>query len=263
MKRCLACVAVFGMVLAGTAKSPWTKAFKDWTRGDADLIMMKSPWAKRTAMPAGGRPSVIVLEHGDMDAPPPSATLGNPSNTTSGVNMSTAGNPGSGRPADPGGIHNLPTSQTPSSAQLPDGAPHRGSDLTVIWASAEPVRLAVLRQRSGDNTPTGQQVERATRATPDYVIAVAGLPAPDRDTDPEALKSDAFLCLKGKSPVPAARSAYRKIGSADVYFFHFPKAMLPIAVGDGQVEFRLTIGRMQLRRKFDLNEMVFQGALAL
>ena len=263
-KQSWACLAALETtLLLGAAIAPWRdKQFNDWTTADAQLIMRKSPWAKSTPMPSGGRSGLTVLENGDADAPPPSAALGNPSNTTTGANMSVAGHPGSAGPADPSGAHELPTPQSTSSAASA-AAPYPEGGLTVIWASAIPVRLAVLKLRSGANMPAQAEADRAMKATRDYVVAVVGLPAPSAGLDAAALKDAAFLSIRGKPHVAAASSDYRKIGNADVYFFHFSKPALPLSVNDRQVEFRMTFGRMEVRKRFDLNEMQYQGQLAL
>ena len=265
VKGSCAGLAVVEMVLLGAVIGPWEKKdFKDWTTEDAELIMRKSPWAKEMPMPAAGRPGQMVLEHGDSGGPPPSGSLGNPSNTTTGTNMSAAGNPGSAGPADPSGTHNLPTPHSPSTMSTSSGAPILHSNLTVVWASARPIRLAVLRLRSGSNTPADSELERVTRPWPDYVIAVSGLPAPiESELDPSKLKDNAFLSVKNKAPVVASRSDYRKIGNSDVYFFHFPKAALPIAASDRQVEFKMKMGKIEVKKKFELGEMHYQGELSL
>lgn len=255
--------AALAIGVVGAATGPWQREFADWTADDARLIMHKSPWAKEMPMPAGGRPGLIVMERGDIGAPPPSASLGNPSNTTTGTNMSTAGNPGSAGPADPSGTHSLPTTNTPSTMAHSSSAPVQQTGLVVIWASAKPIRLAVLRLRSGTSQPPDVDVQRANRPSPDYVIAVEGLPAPEAAADPAMLKDGASLVVKGKPAVGATRSMYRKIGASDVYFFHFPKSALPLAVGDKQVEFKMKLGRIEVRRRFDLGEMQFQGELSL
>lgn len=264
VNRVAGCLAASTVFLFAAGNTPWlNKDFKDWTRDDAELIMRKSPWAKQIPMPAAGRPEVMVLEHGDTYAPPPSGSVGNPSNTTTGVNMSAAGHPGSNGPADPSGTHNLPTPQSPSSATAPTGAPRHETDLTIIWASAKPIRLAVLKLRSEGNTPTQEEMDRATRITQDYVIAVAGLPAPEAGFDPGTLKNTATLAVKGNPPKASNRSFYRKIGNSDVYFLHFPKIAIPLTAADRQVDFRMTMGKIEVKRKFDLNEMQFQGDLSL
>lgn len=257
-------VGLTAVVLLGAASGPWQgKDFNDWTEKDAHVILSKSPWAKQIPMPAGGRPGVVVLDHGNENAPPSAASIGNPSNTSSGTNMTPSGNPGSAGPADPSGTHNLPNSRSPAGTAGSAGAPDPSMGLTVIWASAKPVRLAVLKLRSVGNTLTQAEIDRANNEPREYVVAVSGLPAPDPASDPATLKDNAFLTAKGKAPETAARSVYRKIGNSDVYFFHFPKANYPIAASDGQVEFKMKMGPIEVKRKFDLNEMQFQGQLAL
>ncbi len=257
-------VMAAGAALLGAATGVWqNKDFKEWTDKDAQSIMKDSPWAKQMPMPAAGRPGVTVIEPGANGGAPPSAALGNPSNTTTGTNMTTSAYPGSQGPADPNGTHTLPATQSPSGVSGPAGAPTPQAPLTIIWASAIPVRLAVLKLRSGNEIPTDTQVTNAQKERPNYVIAVVGLAAPDAGSDPRALASSAFLTVKGKPAEPANESNYRRIGNSDVYFFHFTRASLPITVADQQVEFRMRIGQMQVKRRFELKEMQFQGKLAL
>jgi hypothetical protein len=133
-----------------------------------------------------------------------------------------------------------------------------------VWASAKPIRLAVLRLRSGDNVPTDADIQRAARTGAEYVLAVAGLPSPaDAEVDPAQLKDGASLTVKGKPAATAVRSECRKIGNADVYFFHFPRTALPIEAADRQVEFRMKLNKIEVRKRFDLAEMNYQGELSL
>lgn len=253
-----------GALLLGAAASVWQdKDFKKWTEKDAQTIMTDSPWAKQMPMPAYGRPGVVVLEPGQNGAGPPSASMGNPSNTTAGTNMSAAGNPGSAGPANPNGVQNPSTTQSQSGVAETAPAPVSQPPLTIIWASATPVRLANLKLRSGANTPTDEEIENAKKERPNYVIAVVGLPAPEGGSDPKALASSAFLTVRGKPPVVAVDSTYRKIGNSDVYFFRFAKASLPLATTDQHVDFRMTLGKIEVRKRFDLKEMQYQGQLAL
>lgn len=253
-----------GALVFGAGASVWqNKEFKKWTEKDAQTIMTDSPWAKQMPMPAYGRPGVVVMEPGQNGAPPPTASLGNPSNTTAGSNMSVAGNPGSAGPANPDGIHNLPTTQSQSGVAEPAPAPIPQPPLTIIWASATPVRLANLKLRSGANAPTNGEIENAMKERPNYVIAVVGLPPPEGGSDPKALAGSAFLTVKGKPAVVANDSTYRKIGNSDVYFFRFVRTSLPIATSDQQVEFKMSLGNVEIKRRFDLKEMQYQGQLAL
>jgi len=246
------------------ANAPWqNKDFNDWTDKDAQAVMTDSPWAKQMAMPASARPGVMIIEPGASVTSAPAASLGNPSNTTTGANMSNPSIGGSNGPADPNGSHNVSTTPTPSAISANTGAPAPPSLLTVIWASAAPVRLAVLKLHSGANKPTEAQIAHASAERPHYVIAVVGLPAPEGDSDPKALAQSAYLNLKGRAPVQAIDSDYRRIGNADVYFFRFAKGSLPISVAAREIEFKMALGKIEVKKKFDLGEMQYKGRLAL
>ena len=253
-------LAVVGLAL-GSPTSAWqNKKFEDWTVQDAQSVMTDSPWSKKIPMPAGGRPSMTVIEPGNNGAPPPTASLGNPANTTSGVNMTAAGNGGSAGPAEGYG-RNPPTSSRQSGMAPSAGAPDQPPPLTIVWASATPVRLAILKLRSGSNPAEETQIAKARQTNEFYVVAVSGLPVPDYD--PKTLADKAFLTVKGKPQEKAAESSYRKIGTSDVYFFRFSRDSFPITVSDKEVEFKVSVGSVEVRRKFSLRDMQYDGNLAL
>lgn len=83
------------------------------------------------------------------------------------------------------------------------------------------------------------------------------------DSDPKSLASKAFLSMRGKTPEKAAESSYRRIGSSDVYFFRFRRDAFPINVSDGEVEFKVSMGSVEVKKKFSLSAMQYEGALAL
>jgi hypothetical protein len=257
---------LFACMIAGVAATnpAWQdKDFKDWTQKDAQTLLTESPWAKAVPMPAIGRPGVVVIEPGANVASPPAASLGNASNTTTGANLSTPAIGGSNGPADQNGTHNLPTTPAPSAVSANTPAPAPPAALTVIWASATPIRLAVLKLRSGENAPDDEQIAHATAARPNYVLAVVGLPAPDGDSDPHALAQEAYIQAGANAPVRAIDSDYRRIGNSDVYFFRFARAASPITLSDGSVEFKMRMGKIAVKKKFDLAQMQYKGQLAL
>ena len=248
------------VLFASTVPEVWNKDFAAWTQGDAQQIITISPWAKERPMPIGGRPGVVYVEPATGAPSVPSASLGNPANNANGPNMSL----GAGESANPPERNGqLPTTPTPSQASGPVGAPVAQPALKIIWASALPVRLAVLKLRSGKSEPTAAQIARAEQDSPNYVIAVVGLAAPDAGSDPKDLARAAFLSLRGKQRTVAIDSDYRRIGNSDVYFFRFQKAGMPLTTDDGDVEFKLTAGRISLSQKFQLGGMKYQGRLAL
>lgn len=243
--RLLALAGVAAVLSGSVAPAIWNKDFASWTIEDAQQIMTRSPWAKQRPMPVSERPGVSYL---DLDpvvsaSAPPAAELGNV-------------------PADRNAPP--PTGRTPSFGSAPVGAPQTQPVLKVIWASALPIRLAVLRLRSEKSGgPTPEQLAHVKNDWPKYVIAVVGLAPPQTDSDAKTLAHHAFLSLPGKPAVGAIDSDYRRIGTADVYFFRFLKTALPLTTADGDVEFKLSMRGMELNQRFHLAEMAYQGRVAL
>ena len=247
------------LVFAGTVS--WSsKDFRDWTVKDARQLLTDSPWAKSMPTPGAGRPTMVVESTG-VGTTAPTAALGNPSNTNSGSNIRVPANEG-GEPASnmPGGQH-TPTAPAQSGMWPAPSAPPLPPAITIIWASAPPVRLAVSKLRAGDNPPSHDQVQRALSPTKGYVIAVLGLPPPVEGSDIEQLAKQASLTFKGKEPVESSSVDYRQVGERDIYFFRFPK--IPITGDEGRAEFRLNFEGLNLHQKFELGAMRYQGKLAL
>jgi hypothetical protein len=134
--------------------------------------------------------------------------------------------------------------------------------ITIIWASAAPIRLAVLKLRSGAKMPTGSEVAEAMKVREHYTIAVVGLPAPAEGSDVQGLATRAVLKVSGKTPITATKSEYRKTGRQDVYLFQFPKTAA-ISTKDQEVEFKLRMDHTDLKKKFDLEAMRYHGEIAL
>lgn len=258
--RLIALASASVALFAGTVAEVWNEDYAAWTDKDARQILSHSPWAKELPMPIGETGDVLYYDPNVSASSPPTAALGNPANSTTGANMSTAG-AGDAGPAERNGP--LPATRTPSLVSAPIGAPPRQPTLTVIWASALPVRLAVLKLRSGNNPPTAAQIAAVEKPWPKYVIAVVGLPAPPAGANAGTLARDASLRVHGRPPLLAIASNYRRIGDSNVYFFQFLKTDLPITMTDHDVEFRLTSGKMDIKQKFPLNAMQHDGRLAL
>lgn len=253
-----------GIVMTAATNPSWlNKEFKDWSRQDALSLLTGSPWAKNLPMPSSGRPAVMVMESGLNVSSPPPASLGNPANTTTGANMSVPSVGGSDGPANTNGARGVSTAPTPSGISPNAGAPEPPSVITVVWASAAPVRLAVLKLHSGADLPTEAQVLHALNPRPHYVIAVFGLPPPEPGSDPKRLAPASYLSVKGKPPLPAADSDFRRIGNSNVYFFRFERSSLPLSLADSAVEFKSEIAGIEIKKRFDLSQMQYKGQLAL
>ncbi len=241
---------VGGAVVLLTASTPpavWnSKEFTAWTTEDAQQILNHSPWVKEWRTPASQRPGVVYVDADPAVNPaaPPTTEIGTSTGTTDR----------NGQP---------PSARTPSLNSNPVGAPVNQSALRIIWASARPIRMALLKVRSGKNPPTPEELARIENHWTTYLIAVVGLPAPEGGSDPKALAPNASLAIPGKPSVVATESDYRRIGNDDVYFFRFLKTALPLTSPEGTVEFKVKMDRMNITQKFDLAAMTYHGQLAL
>jgi hypothetical protein len=160
-------------------------------------------------------------------------------------------------------------------------------NLTIRWDSAVPVQQALMRQGAGQ----ADELKAATTATEKYyVVEVLGLRLPqprgrsssypDDDQNSstsnnndnngqrqnDALRSQlldaAQLAPKGKSSIYAQDVQIDGPGGIDGVRFLFPRTN-PINAADKEVDFILNIRRIKVEEKFHLNDMQYEGKLAL
>jgi hypothetical protein len=139
---------------------------------------------------------------------------------------------------------------------------------TVLWQSALPVRLA--QEKTDGKTPD------ASGLTPlnQYVIAVIGLPksglgsssTPPSDDDLDDARLADHLKVITVLSYDHQRLSPSKVelnqGRDGRAIFHFDKSE-PITAKDKDVEFRITGDRLDLRKKFVLKDMQYDGKLQL
>ncbi|MBV9760583.1 MAG: hypothetical protein JO340_08465 [Acidobacteriaceae bacterium] len=143
----------------------------------------------------------------------------------------------------------------------------QGTPVTVQWASALPVRLAEAK------TSGGEVNAAEMKPLNEYVIAVVGFPksgfeprqsdsgeAPDDGQLADHLKVITVLSYGSQrlNPVKVELNQGRD-GRA---VFHFEKSA-PITLEDKDAEFRITSDRMEIKKKFALKEMEYQGKLEI
>lgn len=156
-------------------------------------------------------------------------------------------------------------------------------NLTIRWESAAPVEAALMRRGSG----AADELKAVTVASEKYyVITVLGLRLPrprnrnndadDRDSDNDnngqrrnqndALRNQlldaAQLAPKGRSSIYAQDVQIDGPDGIDGVRFLFPRTN-PIGAGDKEVDFILEIRRIKVEEKFKLNDMQYEGKLAL
>jgi hypothetical protein len=239
-KLIVAVVVITGAVMAA---SSWQKEDPaQWTSEDVYQILNNSPWSK----------SVRVVEARTSDYGDGSARGGNggvwgEGMPGGGMGRGGMGGGGMGRGRRGGGY--------------PQG---QSATATVQWASALPVRLAQAKLDGG-------AADSAMKPLDEYVIAVLGLPksglqarGSDSDSSDDAL-ADHLKVLTvlsfGNQRLNPTKVELNQ-GRDGRTVFHFEKSE-PITVQDKDVEFRITSDGMELKKKFALKDMEYQGKLEL
>lgn len=234
--------------LLGAADFWETKKFTDWTDKEVERILKNSPWAQRVDLP---------MARGMMGGGPGMGGPGGrlPGGGGPGEEAGGAGGPGGGPGGGlggPGGVGYEPPPMIP---------------LYLRWMSALPVKQAVARMRFGAEAATSPEATQMLgRDEPAYVMAVEGLPVRALGGPLEQLKERAQLRVKGAEPiVPANVQGRQHQGVAEVYFY-FPKSEpggREITLEDKEVEFLLKLRMGDVRRKFQLKKMIYNGKLEI
>lgn len=258
------------------AADPWSKPPAEWTEKDVQRILNDSPWSRQVTitlgtgvMSGGGGRRGGRGGGGGIGGAMPDASVG----------AGSEGVMGGGRAGMGEGM---------------GGTMAPSVQFQIRWQSAKPVKLATVRARMGAEADSSPQArEFVEREEPDYVIAVIGPPmgpmeegqgrtgqpprpgstpqkgegAPEaRRGDPQqwmaALRENTWLAWKQHEKLHPSSVALPPGGQRNVLIFHFPKDH-PIELEDKDVEFCMRRGPMEVKRKFKLKDMVFEGKLAL
>lgn len=238
MKRPVLLIACW---LLGSVALPgedfWTRSkFPEWSRKDTDRMLTGSPWAQAVQMaPSGGGGAI-------------------PSGGGGGGRRGRGG--GGGLAGEGGGGVGGDLSSTPPVI------------VTVRWHSALPIKQAVAMVRYQNEAGTSPEAARMlARKETYYIVGIIGLPPHLAAAKPDQLKQGATLHVKGKEDLRAAdlMGETDQKGRTNLYFF-FPRdrgGAPGIALEDKDVEVVLKAGRMDLKKKFRLKDMVYQGQLEI
>ena len=232
-----------------------------WSGNEVYQILNNSPWTKRLKM---------NFSNGG------SGGLGNQT-PDSGSNASRGPMPpagaGMGR-RGMGGARSQGTYSSGGSGSTNSSNPKSGpTEVTVQWQSALIVRMAAAKKAGGTIDA------ESFKPLNEYVIAVIGLPitavggrAASADSDntlsseeeqriEDHVKSSASILRSGHDPLTPTKIELDQ-GSDGRMLIHFSKSD-PINLSDKSVEFRLATGRAEIRKKFPLKDMEYQGKLEL
>lgn len=226
-----------------------TKKFTDWSDKEVQRMLKDSPWARPVEVRLGGG-----LGMGGMGGRGGRGGRGGggglPSAEMGGGGLEEGGGGGRGGGGGMGGIEAPPT-QT----------------VIVRWHTALPIKQAVARARYGAEVSTSPEAAKMlARQETHYVVGVIGLPMAMAKMNPARMKSNALLKIKGRPPIEAeAVQAAPDQRGANLYLF-FPKSQPGshvIALEDNEVEVSMKLGSTEIKRKFKLKDMVFEGKLEI
>lgn len=133
--------------------------------------------------------------------------------------------------------------------------------LTISWRSALPIKQALVRSQVGQGgTPTADQSTFLTQDEQFYVIGITGLPPqyirPGADTTVEAL-----LRRKNKADIPVQQAGSQPGAGGGILLLGFPRG--EIMPEDAEIELVAKFDRLEIKRKFKLAAMMFEGKLEL
>jgi len=253
------------------------KDYKQWKPKEVHKLLTKSPWAQNVSldpmrMRRGGFDNI---EGGPTEDP--SARRGDPDQSQGGGGGGGGGFGGSGERPPSGSVGAGGGLGPPSGSPLSTGpglggrrpAARRGPppiNVTVRWASALPVKQAIIRSRyQADFEESEQDKQLLNMKDEQYVVLLSGLPSRmarglQRSTD--RIKQMTVLHRKKREPIAAASVEVLPRDQFVEIFMFFPRDD-GITLEDKDVELRTQVGPFKIKRKFRLKKMVFNDKLEL
>ncbi len=135
--------------------------------------------------------------------------------------------------------------------------------LVVQWRSALPVRQALVRGQIGRRGTVPPETQALlSQRVPGYYVLVTGLPRQFGGLPPEVLMAEARLERKGKAPIAPVQASPQGDGGNLALLYIFPRDDA-IVLEDKDVEFVTKLGDTTIKKKFKLEDMVFNDQLEL
>ncbi len=249
------------------AADPWKeKKAAEFTPEDVQKLASKSPWSKEATvsmqMPTGGPSGGGGGGRGGGGGA--GAGGGGGMAGGGGGGMGGGGGRGGGGGGEGGG-------GAGGGGGMGGGMPQ--IKVTVRWESAQMIIDASKRQRSKEAqsyyilSVTGLPMMGQGRGRPGQEKkgegATAASPEERRNAMVARFKESTMLERKGKDPIYPERVEILEGNSARLVVFLFPKEGADIAVGDKEVTFHSKMVAMDLKAKFSLKEMMYEGKLEL
>jgi hypothetical protein len=135
--------------------------------------------------------------------------------------------------------------------------------VVVRWHSALPVKQAIARMRLGAEAMTSPEGQKILAPEADnYIVALGPLPMTMIHGDAAAIKAAGTISVKGKDAIAAADVKADRQGNVVTLILFFPRSN-PIAVADNEVEFAFKLNALNIKKKFKLKDMMFDGKLEI
>jgi len=229
------------------------KKFPQWTEKEVQKILKDSPWARSVEIPlsAGG-------------AARAGGGRGGRRGGGGGGGFSDASVGAGGMGGEEGGMGGG-MGRGGGGFATPESVPT--VTVQVRWRSALPIKQAIVRARFGDEAGSSPEAAKllASQET-HYIVEIAGLPAAMLRANPEQLKTGAQLRIKDKPPIQAVDIKGGRDGNRVNLYLIFPRdagGSPAITLEDREVEVFLKTGPVDVRRKFRLKDMIFEGKLEI
>jgi len=260
MKKPLLLIGVFLLLICSTllAADFWkAKEYKDWKPKEVQKMLTKSPWAKDA--------TVRFSMQGVSARGRGSGGSASDSGQRSPIGGGGGGGFGGGGGGAPGGGGGGGFGGGGGGGFGGGGRSRPQLKVSIRWASALPIKQALIRSRhEGDFEETSQDKAHLTQIEKQYVVAVSGLPGrmerflqnTDHIKQATTLKRKKNATIQAQSVEVVPREQF-----VELYFF-FSRSN-PILVNEKNVEFKMELGPIKIKRKFKLKDMVFNDKLEL
>jgi hypothetical protein len=261
-----ACVTGWQQRLNAFTSDFWNKKEPaEWSAQEIEQLTTKSPWSKEASAHFARDESEQSGPMGGGGGGYPGGGGGYPGGGGGypgggGMGGPRIGGMGGGRMGGPGGMGGGGRGRR-------GGGPAQSFQGTVRWESAKPI-LEAMKAPLPDTFANH------------YVIGVSGFPMmsgrprseddDNRNSSAQAsedrldnLKSLTFLKPKDKEGEQPGLVLQQPSAGGGTYLFGFSKEMLPLTAADKEVTFTTRIGRLDVKAKFNLKEMLYRGDLAV
>ena len=241
MKKTLyICLALIGTATMLLGANFWDKKpFGEWKDNETRHMLQDSPWAHSVN---------VAIGHGTI-APDPGEDSDRRSLGNGGVGQGGGRGPGGG-----GGVL--------------DGSELAGPAVSMVvqWTSALPVKQALIRSSMVEGEALSEESKQfLDRKEEYYVVAVVGVPARmaqlSQGTD-RFVESSRLERGKGSEPLKPERVEGRAEQNSVTLYYFFPRTD-PITIEDTNVQFVFKLTNVEIKQRFKLKDMMFDGQLAL